>query len=309
MTTPSALDPAVEEVLFDLARRDDRTLLSCDPSRIARGLAGANAIVEATATGLLPVERHLLATMREEVLTLLLGAAKESLMESATTHVVAVGPRKPHSSWVGEVEHLFRSNSGVLPLPEAELRTLASVDGFRAELVGLAVAAARQLDDSPRTRLYAAWEQLSRDASVDALRTTRELLREPLPTPIRRASLEVAYIAFGALGEDRLALRACLKTLTTSHQLDEPAAVRAVLAANVLLFALRSQDVAQAERAVRELEALDDPQSRAALRSVAQIARRSVRDSGSGTHFDRTLAHRLGANCNDAIREVCLALG
>ncbi|MCC6408668.1 MAG: hypothetical protein IT453_16010 [Planctomycetes bacterium] len=308
MTTPPTLDPAVEEVLVDLAKAKERTLFTCDPATLARNLGGANAVISANATGLLPVERHLLATMRNEVLELLLCAAREALFEAEASKIVATRPRVPHARWLRSValvlhDHTQSPDSGV-----AALRAWQGTSEFTPTMLVRAVGAARELSDSPRVRIYLAWEQMHRRAWGAALVSVEQLFCGALSPDERRATLEVAYISLDGLGQYDRALRACTGVLTLADTLESARPTRALVLSNQLLFALLAMDRTAARAAARQLSELNDAECRMVARTCATIARRGRHHATTDARFDRRLAESLASEFDGAVKEVCLAL-
>lgn len=307
MTTPPTLDPAVEEVLVDLAKAKERTLFTCDPATLARNLGGANAVISANATGLLPVERHLLATMRNEVLELLLCAAREAMLDTEVGFVVPVRPLVGFASWRASVGALLVDRRlGSLPAAK-QLAAMERHGGFLYPFAAHALSVARELSDSPRVHVYIAWEQLQRHAFIPALRTVDAVALETSQPLLRRSASEVACAALSSLGDDRGALRACLDAIRLSEESEDPSPMRALLHANALCCSLRADDIFQARASAIALDRYNDLAELEAVKGYARFLRRIVLSHGCNVRFDRVTARAL-EDSNVATREVCIAL-
>lgn len=307
MTVGPMLDPAVEEVLVDLAKQKERTLFACDPAKLARSLGGANQLTSANATGLLPVERHLLATMRNEVLELLLCAAREALFESANSNLVEVRARTPRSRWTELVADVLASgdrgsNSGI-----PTLESLSKEAAFTSRSLSAAVRAARQLSGSPRVEIYGLWAHLHRRSWASALVAAPQVLHDSIASAHRRSVLEVMYIAFDAIGRFDHAYRCAERASVLATEEQAPVNERVVYSANGLVFALLSGRHEDARALGRVISECASPSCEAALSSYSRVVRRN-RHRTEGERLDRSTVESIAHDFGGSVKEVCLAL-
>jgi hypothetical protein len=191
------LDPAVEEVLTEIASQRDSRLFLAPPEAFVRGCLDLGVQVGRSAPRLSNAERHLLAAHREEVAKLLLERAIDAVCEDPKSDYVyrpdpmgadelarrtdaaarnALGFREPAGEGLKLLEAV-RDDSR--PVGPAERQTL--------------IAWSLRLADRPNTRVWASYEAQSRGSHVAALLLAKRVV-ESSPTP---AVLNTAWQAFG----------------------------------------------------------------------------------------------------------------
>jgi hypothetical protein len=310
VTNPSIrLDPALEEVLGDVARRPSGALFGFDRRRLVVGLMTHGLQASPRQAGLSSAERELLGAQRETAARLLLEAYRDWLEQDERGRMGYPGERRDPEEARALAAHLAESTelagaddgAGA----QALLRSVGTV-GSEADPSRLLYASLR-LVDCPTTRVYLAHDYIARGEPRSALRTVDQVVRcRPSPM-IEHTAWQAAAVACEHLGRNDETFEHHERALRLCVEGDVPLGWRAVALLNVLAEHLRVGDRERLSRLAAELDSAVEPHHPAVEIKLRGIERnRGIRiDFPAET---RELARRVRDDAGPATRRILDAI-
>ncbi len=199
--TRATLDPAIEEVLRDIAKNPKSKLFAFEPRALVAGLSEESISANASEAGFASAERHLLQVHRADVAALLIARYRERLLADDDHRCIDVHP----SAEVGQLDRrtrdlvdAFRRREFTLESADNSIATLLACGNTRAEptLARESILfAAMRLEDSPTTRTFLTLEHLSRGRHPLVIRTARQVIDSRPAAQVRHVAYEAIALA------------------------------------------------------------------------------------------------------------------
>lgn len=310
MNESRALDPRVREVLDDLARAPESTLFAVSPSALAGNLPAALETLSPLTPGLLPVERHLLATLRDEFVELAVSAFKEALLRAPGCRTLHAHSGSLEKEWRTAMR--YSADSGA-KLPDAIAR-----EEFARWATGESpwpvrdrrrlLASALRVADTARLRIYLCCDYQSTDEWRASHRVASDLLVRGVPPVMRKHALDDLGVASMSLERESDAVEAYSESLALAEQLGMAPFEIAIPALNLCVLAIQAQRGVTLDRAIATLDSLDRTATDRATAAHVDILRRG-REHGKRVAPDRIAwARRRGDREDSSIWRIIDAL-
>jgi hypothetical protein len=313
--TPLTLDPAVEEVLSDIARQGKSKLLLAEPRDFVLGWLRSGVQIGRNAPGLSNAERHLLDVHREEVARLLLERAIHELESDPACTVgyrpLALSPDEVFRR-IAQLPRVQEDTDPSTAVAVASLslgRPSARAMDSRTTRRALLAASLRVLDREG-TRVWIAYDQIARNEPRSAIHSADFVVHAGAPPAVLHTAWQAASVALDQLGHraSSIAGHVLAYELATAAKLPAPECVPPIV--NVLLDAVYLADGFRARNWADRLDGLIQRSDPVILR-LCQMHRIRRAASPSAPILGRqalALAREIAENYDRASAEVCRAL-
>ncbi|MCE9593637.1 MAG: hypothetical protein K8S98_05540 [Planctomycetes bacterium] len=268
------------------------------PRALALGLPDAATRLTPMTPGLLPVERHILDTLRAEFVELCVEAFKASLLADQKCHTLHAPQPVDGRSWKERAAHYLDASGAmhVEPVHESELFAgLAEGIWPRHDRRRLLLAALR-LADSARLRIYLCCEHQARGDWRTSVQLAEDVTVRRTAPSVQKHAFDTLGVGWIGLGREEAAEPCYERALVTAQRQSLTDFEVAIPALNLCTLAVRLGREDQLLRASQLLDSLDSISAASATARHVDILRRAT-DHGWRTdarsvdsarrHFDR----------------------
>ncbi|MBI5431436.1 MAG: hypothetical protein HZA52_01260 [Planctomycetes bacterium] len=294
----------------DLARAPESALFAVPPLALAGNLPAAIETLSPVTPGLLPVERHLLSTLRDEFVELAVSAFKASLLRAPGCRTLHAHRSVPEREWRAAArygadsaatlqdarvrEEFVRWATGDTPWPIRDRRRL--------------LATALRVANTARLRIYLCCDYQATGEWRASHRLAGDLLARGAAPVMRKHALDELGVAAMSLEREAEAVESYSESLALAERLGMTPFEIAIPALNLCVLAIRARRADTLERAVATLDSLDRAAADEATAAHIDILRRG-REHGSHAAPDAIAwARRRGDRAGSSIWRIIDAL-